>query len=401
MSSLIGITSIFLVTFITIIIGLRYRVILNIILVALTVRVFLILVGHYLIDLPDSTADSVSFESEAWRIAQYGFDYLITDYNFAPSAKFISWVVAIPYSLIGRSALMAKSLSLLLGMGCVFLGWKVAKMIWDEKIAKKVAWVIALFPSLVLYSVLVMRESYVSFFLLVAMYGVVKWVKTKSLKSLAISILGFVAATFFHGAMMIGALTFIIIIGSFAFIKFYKLLLENRINFKILFILIIFLFSIFYYISGNLTVPYLGSFDNTSDLDNLLTKANNSTRGDASFPNWLKIFSASEFIYKGPIRSLYFLFSPFPWDVRQPHHLIGLLDSFLYIYLVFLIFCNRKVIFEDPVLSILLIILVSYVIVFSVGVGNFGTGIRHRSKFAIMFILLAAPLIKSFVIFKK
>ena len=61
-----------------------------------------------------------------------------------------------------------------------------------RRLQKKVAWVIALFPSLVLYSVLVMRETYVSFFLLVAIYGVVSWVKTKSLKSLAISILGFV-----------------------------------------------------------------------------------------------------------------------------------------------------------------------------------------------------------------
>ena len=84
---------------------------------------------------------------------------------------------------------------------------------------------------------------------------------------------------------MVGALTFIVIIGTFALFKFFKFVMENRINFKILFILIIFLFSIFYYVSGNLTVPYLGSFDNVSDLDNLLTKANNSTRGDASFPN--------------------------------------------------------------------------------------------------------------------
>ena len=56
MSSLIGITSICLVSLITIIIGLRHRAIFNIILIALLVRIFLILVGQYLIALPDSTA---------------------------------------------------------------------------------------------------------------------------------------------------------------------------------------------------------------------------------------------------------------------------------------------------------------------------------------------------------
>ena len=42
-----------------------------------------------------------------------------------------------------------------------------------------------------------------------------------------------------------------------------------------------------------------------------------------------------------------------------------------------------------------------YIIVFAIGVGNFGTGIRHRSKFAMILILLAAPLIKNFIFKKK
>ena len=106
-------------------------------------------------------------------------------------------------------------------------------------------------------------------------------------------------------------------------------------------------------------------------------------------------------IYKGPIRSLYFVFSPFPWDVKKPAHLIGVFDSLLYIYLTFLIFQNRKIIWKDPALRAILIILLSYIVVFGVGVGNFGTGIRHRSKFVIMFILLAAPLINRLIFIKK
>ena len=78
-----------------------------------------------------------------------------------------------------------------------------------------------------------------------------------------------------------------------------------------------------------------------------------------------------------------------------------MIDAFLYMYLVFLIFQNRKIIWKDPALRVLLIILLSYLIVFGVGVGNFGTGIRHRSKFVIMFILLAAPLINRLIFIKK
>ena len=70
-------------------------------------------------------------------------------------------------------------------------------------------------------------------------------------------------------------------------------------------------------------------------------------------------------------------------------------------YLTLLIFQNRKNIWKDPALRIFLLILLSYVSVFGIGAGNFGTGIRHRSKFAVLFILLAAPFIKKLIFNNK
>ena len=106
-------------------------------------------------------------------------------------------------------------------------------------------------------------------------------------------------------------------------------------------------------------------------------------------------------IYKTPARALYFVFAPFPWNITKMSHLIGFLDSLLYMYLVFLIFSNRKVSWKDPTLRVILIILIFYILVFGLGVGNFGTGIRHRSKITVLFILLAAPLLKKLILIKK
>jgi len=399
MSDILGFTSITFVFTLTLIAGLLRPNIFRILFIALILRIVVMLIGHYLVDLPSSTADARSFERYAWSLAQSGFFNVMNNYT-GPNAKFISWLIAIPYSLFGRSVLMAQSISLIFGMSSIYLGWKTAKIIWDVQIANKVAWAIALFPSLILYSVLVLREVYISFFLLVALYGVVSWIKNNDFKSLILIFLGFFAATFFHGAMLVGALTFLTIIGVMSFISFLKLLFKYRIKMKNLMVFLIFVILSSIYLSGKITVSYLGSFESISKIDNLLLKTNNSTRGEASYPEWTMIHSFNELFYKGPIRSLYFVFSPFPWDVKKPYHLIGLLDAFLYMYLVFLIFQNRKIIWKDPALRVLLIILLSYLIVFGVGVGNFGTGIRHRTKFTIIFILLAAPLIKR-LIFKK
>ena len=165
MDDLLGFLAIILVSLFTLLLSLKNPKISRIILIALIIRISFLLLGHFLISLPDSTADAVTFEELAWLISQDGFYNLLTNFN-GPTDKFISWLIAIPYSLFGRSVLMAKSLSLFFGILNVYLGWKLAEKIWDNDTAVKVAWILALFPSLILYSVLIMREVYVCFFCL-------------------------------------------------------------------------------------------------------------------------------------------------------------------------------------------------------------------------------------------
>ena len=88
-------------------------------------------------------------------------------------------------------------------------------------------------------------------------------------------------------------------------------------------------------------------------------------------------------------------------DVSKLIHLSGTLDGFLYLCLIYLVFRNIRNIWKDPALRIIFIILMSYFFIFGIGVSNFGAGTRHRSKFVIELIILAAPLLPKFTFFKK
>lgn len=297
--------------------------------------------------------------------------------------------------------MMAQSLSLFLGICCIVLGWKLAYNIWDKYAAKKVAWTIALFPSLILYSVLVMREVYVSFFLLIALIGLSNWFKKANLKWFFIAIIGFVGGIFFHGTVLIALIIFILAVSISSLKKIFKSLIYLRISLKALGLLLLFFIILKLYVSNKIVVPYLGNFKSSTNLERILKQTDISTRGNASWPEWTKINSNIELIYKVPIRGLYFIFSPFPWDIKDLKHLIGMFDSFLYMYLSVLILRNIKEIWKDKSLRIIFLILLSFITVFGFGVGNFGTGIRHRSKFVVIFILLAAPLIKKLIFIKR
>jgi hypothetical protein len=156
-----------------------------------------------------------------------------------------------------------------------------------------------------------------------------------------------------------------------------------------------------FYLSNKIDVPYLGNFKDSTSVSILLEKTNFAYKGDAYWPEWTKAKTPIELLYKAPVRSVYFIFSPFPWDIKKTEHLLGVFDGILYMYLFFLILRNIKIIWRDPVLRVILIILLTYIIAFGFGVGNFGTGLRHRSKFSVMLILLAGPLIKRLRFKKK
>ncbi len=95
------------------------------------------------------------------------------------------------------------------------------------------------------------------------------------------------------------------------------------------------------------------------------------------------------------------MFSPFPWDVNKTAHLFGLFDGMFHIMLFILFIKNFKLIWSDRTLRIILIILASYLIVYGLATGNFGTGLRHRTKFIIVSILMVAPWIPKLVFFDK
>ena len=397
---LIGLTSILWVILIVCFLAKRRPVMASILYVALGIRIFFIFVDHNIASLPDSRGDHVFFFQQAIEWSEGGF-YNVFNHYTGPNSYFISWLIAVIYSIFGHSELMAQSISLLLGVGSVYMGWTVAEKVWNRNVANKAGWLIALFPSLILYSCVILREAYIVFFIILALNGSVDWTRNKNLKSFLFTSLSFIAAIFFHGAMIVGLVLFIAIVfwnlakDTIKRLKYLKITIGSFIAIPLLVILIITAYT-----SKKIHIPKLGKISDVNQLPALILKrAQSNNLGQAGYENWMVPKSEIELVYKLPFRVIYFLFSPFPWDVKKPEHLIGLLDGFLYIYLIYLLFSNLKIIWANPASRIILLLFLSFICIFGLSIGNFGTGVRHRSKFVVMLILLVAPLLPKLVIF--
>ena len=393
-----GFVFIFIVCFITNYLILRKPEIRNILLTALIIRIFFIIIGHYFIHLPDTKADALGYEWSAWNMGKDGFFNILKNFT-GPGSQFYSWVMSIPYSIFGRNILILQSIGLFFGVTSVYLACSLSERIWGKEAATKAGWLVALFPSSILYSVIILKEVYCSFFLLLGVMNVVDWVDQKKLMSAFFALMSFMIAGFFHGPLFLGILLFVFFLFINSIKKIIKSLLELRLHLTGLIYLFLVIYLVIYLFSNQIYLPYIGTLE-LIDFSTIASNVTHRMSGDASYPQWLLIETPTEFIYKSLIRILYLLFSPFPWAIKEPTHIIGTIDGILYMILLSFIIFNIKTLYEYPLSRIILVFLFFYLFIYGIGVGNFGAGIRHRSKFIIEIIILSAPFIPK-IIFSK
>ncbi len=372
----------------------RHTQIKNFLLVAYFVRFLCVLINRYeILILPDSQFDAKTFELIARDFSrEYGlliiFDFLRTD------SLLISRIISLFYTIFGESKIIAQSISVALGTVSVYLVYYLCNIIWDQKSAIKAAWFTALFPTLILYSSLTFRETYIVFFLLLGLISIVKFIKNKNIFSFTLVLLSFYILIFFHGAAALGGFIFLF----YLILNLAKKQLINLYNLKINLFPFLFIIAslvpIILLLTGNIKIPYLPSL---LDLESIIFKANAGINDIAAYPSWLIINNYYELFYKVIIKFFYFLYSPFIWDLKTPYHIVGLFDGTLYLILTFYVIKNWYSIRSNPYTYFFLILFVFYITIHALGVGNFGTGIRHRSKFVVLLIILAAPKMHKFI----
>jgi hypothetical protein len=207
---------------------------------------------------------------------------------------------------------------------------------------------------------------------------------------MALALAGFAGAAAFHGGMAVGALAFLGLVWIDAVRRVANGLLRLRLAVFSLGVVFLAALPIGLVLSGQVALPKLGSLA-AVDVETVLLHGKQSARDGAAYPGYVMATDPAEFFVKAPLRVAYFLFGPFPWDIRSPHQLIGLLDGILYIGLAWLIYRNRKAVWADPAAKWVLAIVLAIAVVFAFGVGNFGTALRHRGKILIALIVLATP----------
>ena len=392
---------VFLIAGVTIWLTQKYKEIAWAIAIAFIFRISAALINLYVVTLPDGGVDATGFEYFSWA---WGKDGLIVAYSHF-FEKGLPWtysnVGSLFYAIFGRDPLILQSISVIAGVYCVVLVWKLSIQVWgSQSFAKTSAWLVAIYPILILYSSLTMREVFITLLITYGLLHVILWSQTIKIKHAFIALMAFSLQILLHPGMAMGGVLFIGLLFLYNLKLVYTSLTNNsRLDAQSILIIIVCLSCglYIYTFATSLTFPYYSWLN----MDNLILRASLMYNGDAAYPSWLIADTPIQFMLLAVPKLFYFLFSPFPWDISKFKHIIGFLDGVVYLILFISIFSYSKYIKSNPRALILLLFLIFLSILFSIAVGNFGTGLRHRSKLLPIIIILASPIIYQLFFFMK
>lgn len=404
MEGLLGINSFLLIVLSTYLFTIKWPLLKNILWLAFLLRTFTALVHFYIFPLPDGAADALRFEISTWEISQLPFINYLNSFGGDSNAFFFTWILSFLYRIFGRSSLLLQSVSVFAGVLSVIFSYKLSFLIANDKLkAKQTSLIVALFPTVILYSAIILREVYVMMFLLLALIYFVKWFKFYHFSDGFMSLLFFIPLYFLHGVHILGAFVIfitILITTTLGFIDRFK----NRIIRIPHFFLItttFITFVVLYTIIINFNIPYLGKLPDALTIARILYQNKVTNFGGSVYPNWLSPDSTSALFLLIIPRLIYFLFSPFLWDIKAINHLLGFVDALLVLILFYFIIKGLVVKKQNKTVTILCIILLPLLITYSWGVGNFGTALRHRSKFIPVFIAISTIYVPKITLTKK
>jgi hypothetical protein len=344
-------------------------------LVGFVLRASLAIVDALIYPLPGA-GDGVGWNRVAWYWARNGiegtFEYM------TPGHPLYIWMMSVVYVVFGRSPLLIQSGNVLLGTLMIAAVWRLAgQLSTDATTARRAAWLTAVFPSLVFFSSVLLREVVVSYPLVLSVLFLVRWYRERQARLAVAALAGLLVSMAFHsgglavllfaGVWLIGSWLKALFSGQFAHLGRNTLALIAGLA-----VVALVLGSGF----GQQKFTGLES----GDLAVLNERQEGFAHGRTAYLEDLRATSTSDLIWQTPIRLTYFLFAPFPWMMETGSDAFGVLDSLLFVTLVAWAFHNRKAVSSVPLRVLTLGVFGALAVVFALGVSNYGTALRHRNK---------------------
>lgn len=306
--------------------------------------------------------------------------------------NYYSKIIAVIYYLFGVSRIIGQYLNILLSLTAISITQKTLKNLnINDKYISYGTMIMALIPNYAIMSTILIRESIIIFFIAYSTYYFTLWLSKPVILNFILACVFAGIAALFHGGSIALALGYVMI-----FVLYDKR--NRKINFNIyqkLLVSFIFIGFVIVFLSvEDFSISYIEEAEAVKD-------AREQSAGGSTYEVGFDIDnSVLNFFLNSPIRIIYYILSPMPWDWRGPNDIICFLfSSLFYTYSIYLTYKaitlqNSNSSYKKYLIALLVIVCISCII-FSWGVSNSGTAMRHRDKFIAPFVVMLMITVKT------
>lgn len=378
----------------------RLRIVFHILLIGWLFRLALLLAQYYgFFAIPGGGADAAAFIRYAGFLTELPWPAMLELFNPNHAFNGYAWYGALVMRVVGFHELIMPAMNLLAGTVGLIFAIRIVQEMWGWKAAKIAAWILALYPFAAFNSAIALREEFAITAFVIGLYYLLKWARNQSVLGVFIAVVFFGIATTIHAGFVGAFVGLALFMGVRAFRSIRVLIKGKSITSREMLntlgslsglVILVGIITV----GGGLSIGK-GITVGGEDGDDALVEAIESrfqrdSQGGSAYPSVIATGDPFAQPWLIPARMTYFHFSPFPWDIRSPRHLLGLVSALLYIFLFYRIYKGWPQLRKRPEHEVMLFMLLGLTFVFAVGVTNIGTAIRHKTKFLSLIVVMAA-----------
>lgn len=353
----------------------------NIILLGFILRLFVMVVDLYhIFPVLHSGSDSEAFHAVTMHNVETGQNLAFTNYTL--------FLTVIYNFFEDYPREVAQFINVLFGIGAILIVRRCMRLYNVPHITqKRIIMLLSFMPNFIILSAILLREAWIIFFVALSAMFFLQWMKSGGAVNMILSPVPLLAASYMHSGVIAIALGY-----ALAFILYKPQ--THSIKFtpsSIIPILLVFAGTVFFFANLDTFGEKFMSEDNDEFLEQKLSTMT-WEGGGSDYLTWLNVSSLSVSIATLPLRMVYFLFSPIPFDWRGLGDIIAFItDSCVYLWLCWKIYKAKRLgNAEKTVKRFLTICIVATVVVFAFGTKNSGTAMRHRLKILPVIVLTYA-----------
>lgn len=304
---------------------------------------------------------------------------------FVGETNLFSRGMAIIYYLFGTHLPLINCIVFIISILQIKYIYKISKLVINKKqYIDRIIILTIIWPINFIFSITILREAPIQFLFTISIYYMIMYIKFGKMRYILLSVVYSIISAALHSGMIAITLTYILVFIGYdretSKIKF------NLFSITILLVIISILFT-----SGLLS-PIMQKFESIENMEDLISKSG-YVAGNTAYVSIVPS-NPIDLLLQTPYRVIMFALSPFPWQVYSVGTLIAFFIEGIPQYLI--MYCLYKYIFrfkdnteEEKSIKKLIIytIILSY-IMFAWGTANFGTAMRHRSKFSSIMIII-------------